>query len=46
MKVFQAFILAFVICDNVNGAAIGKEPPLGSERSYSIDDYLCMCNPF
>merc|ERR1712241_1306089 len=46
MKVVLALILAFVVCDNINGAAIAKVPPpgwkgtLGSERSYSIEDYL------
>merc|ERR1712029_966627 len=45
-KVFLALILAFVVCGNINGAAIAKVPPpgwggtFGSERSYSIDDYL------
>ena len=38
MKVFLALILAFVVCGNINGAAIAKVPPpgwggtLGSER--------------
>merc|ERR1712241_985572 len=52
MKVVLALILAFVVCDNINAAAIAKVPPpgwggtlgserpLGSERTYSIEDYL------
>ena len=38
MKVFLALILTFVVCDNINAAAIAKVPPpgwggtLGSER--------------
>ena len=46
MKVFIALILAFVLCDNINGAAISKVPPpgwggtLGSERPLGLERTL------